>query len=296
MESHFRITIIGLGIIGGSAAYALKGFNNAEIIGFDTNDDVMRLAVERGAINESAKSVSDAINGSDLIIIATYPNSIPSIVSENKQFFKRGAVLCEFCGVKTKISAEIEAVLPDGVYYVGGHPMAGKEVDGFVNAEPDLYKNCGFIITPSQKSSEESVKMIYDMAEYIGASRIDVCVPKIHDELIAYTSDLMHIAASALCLDFDDRINLAYTAGAFRDCTRVALINPELWTELFMINGNNTVKQIDKYINSLTKLRNAISEKDDKSLFEMLKTVRNNKEDILKREPKRGLCYEDIER
>ncbi|MGN1092336.1 MAG: prephenate dehydrogenase dimerization domain-containing protein, partial [Monoglobaceae bacterium] len=86
-----------------------------------------------------------------------------------------------------------------------------------------------------------------------------------------------------------DRINLAYTAGAFRDCTRVALINPELWTELFMINGSNTVKEIDKYINSLTKMRNAISEKDEKSLYEMLKIVRNNKEDILKREPKKGI-------
>ena len=167
--------------------------------------------------------------------------------------------------------------------------MAGKEVDGFVNADPDLYKNCGFIITPSEKSSKDGIRLIYDMAEYMGATRIDVCVPKIHDELIAYTSDLMHIAASALCLDFDDRINLAYTAGAFRDCTRVAFINPELWTELFMINGSNTVKEIDKYINSLTKMRNAISEKDEKSLYEMLKIVRNNKEDILKREPKKGI-------
>lgn len=289
MESHFRISIIGLGIIGGSAAYALKGFNNAEVIGFDKSDDVMGMALERGAIDKAAKSVAEAIDGSDLIIIATYPNSIPRIVSENKAAFKKGAVLTEFCGVKTKISAEIEAVLPEGVGYVGGHPMAGKEVDGFVNAEPDLYKNCGFIITPSEKSSKDGIRLIYHMAEYMGASRIDVCVPKIHDELIAYTSDLMHIAASALCLDFDDRINLAYTAGAFRDCTRVALINPELWTELFMINGSNTVKEIDKYINSLTKMRNAISEKDEKSLYEMLKIVRNNKENILKREPKKGI-------
>lgn len=294
MESHFRIAIIGLGIIGGSAAYALNGFKNAEIVGFDLRSEVMEQALVKGAIHKAAKTAAEAIESSDLIIISTYPVSIPAIVSENKQFFKKGAVLCEFCGVKTQISAEIEAVLPEGVHYVGGHPMAGKEVDGFANAEPGLYKDCGFIITPSAKSSEESINLIYDMAEYMGATKIDVCISQIHDELIAYTSDLMHIASAALCLDFDDRVNPAYTAGAFRDCTRVALINPELWTELFLINGKNTVNEIDRYINSLTRLKKAIEEKDSTSLYEMLDTVRRNKEDILRRKPRRSLNYEDI--
>ncbi len=286
MESDFKISVIGLGIIGGSAAYALRGFKNACIVGYDKDIKTLDAALEKGAIDKAVGSTGEAIEEADLIIIATYPDSIVKIIEENKTSFKAGAVICDFCGVKTKLSREIKKVLPDGVDYVGGHPMAGKEVDGFQNAEKDLYKGCGFIITPIDSSKEKSVELVYQMARHLGAEKIALNTPKKHDEIIAYTSDLMHIAASGLCLDYNPDMNLAYTAGAFRDCTRIALINPTLWTELFLTNADNTVSEIDRYIKSLTKFRDAIADRDEKKLFDLLKTVHDNKVDILKMEPK----------
>lgn len=286
MESRFRISVIGLGIIGGSAAYALSGFKDAIITGYDKNPETIEAALKAGAIDIGADSCNDAIYGADLVIIATYPEGIIRIIEEGRDFFKKGAVICDFCGVKTKLSEGIKKALPSGVDYVGGHPMAGKEVDGFINAEKDLYKGCGFIITPIESSKKESIKLVYEMAKYMGAERIAENSPEKHDEIIAYTSDLMHIASSGICLDYNPDMNLAYTAGAFRDCTRIALINPELWTELFLTNADNTVSEIDRYISSLLKFKKAIEERDEKELYNLLKTVHDNKVKILNMEPK----------
>lgn len=277
MESDFKIAVIGLGIIGGSTAYALRGFRSGTVVGCDTNAETREMALNSGAVSETYENAGDAIENADLIVLATYPDGIVKTVAENKDRFKKGAVITDVCGVKTAISAEMAKALPDGVDYVGGHPMAGKEVDGFANASADMFEDCGFIITPIEGSRTESVELVREMAEYIGAARIAVAEPELHDSTIAYTSDLMHIAASALCLDFHENMSLAYTAGAFRDCTRIALINPQLWTELFMANAQNTVAEIDKFINSLSQLRDSIADGDEERLCGLLTRVRENK-------------------
>ena len=277
MESDFKIAVIGLGIIGGSTAYALRGFRSGTVVGCDTNAETREMALSSGAVSETYENAGDAIENADLIVLATYPDGIVKTVAENKDRFKKGAVITDVCGVKTAISAEMAKALPDGVDYVGGHPMAGKEVDGFANASADMFEDCGFIITPIEGSRTESVELVREMAEYIGAARIAVAEPELHDSTIAYTSDLMHIAASALCLDFHENMSLAYTAGAFRDCTRIALINPQLWTELFMANAQNTVAEIDKFINSLSQLRDSIADGDEERLCGLLTRVRENK-------------------
>ena len=277
MESDFKIAVIGLGIIGGSTAYALRGFRSGTVVGCDTNAETREMALSSGAVSETYENAGDAIENADLIVLATYPDGIVKTVAENKDRFKKGAVITDVCGVKTAISAEMAKALPDGVDYVGGHPMAGKEVDGFANASADMFEGCGFIITPIEGSRTESVELVREMAEYIGAARIAVAEPELHDSTIAYTSDLMHIAASALCLDFHENMSLAYTAGSFRDCTRIALINPQLWTELFMANAQNTVAEIDKFINSLSQLRDSIADGDEERLCGLLTRVRENK-------------------
>lgn len=282
-KTDFRIAVIGLGLIGGSMAYRLHGFKNAEIIGFDTDPVIRKNAAARGAADAAAPSAGDAIEGADLIIIATYPDSIAKIVEQNSDKFKKGAVITDICGVKSRISAEICAAVPQGVFYVGSHPMAGKEVEGFDNAEPTLFDGCGFIIVPTDKSDDKSCALIRSMAEHLGAARIAVSSPDEHDSIIAYTSDLMHISASALCLYFNEKMNLAYTAGAFRDCTRIALINPKLWTELFLENADHIVTELDRFSASLNKFRDAIANRSADRLFELLTRVRENKTDILNR-------------
>lgn len=282
-QTDFKIAIIGLGLIGGSMAYRLCGFNGGKVIGYDTNAAICKSAAERGAVADIAQNVGSAIDGADLVIIATYPDSVAKIVKQNSDKFKKGAVITDICGVKSRISKEICSAVPDGVFYVGSHPMAGKEVEGFDNAEPTLFDGCGFIIVPTEKSDDKSIELVSSMARHLGAARIAVNTPEEHDSIIAYTSDLMHISASALCLDFNENMNLAYTAGAFRDCTRIAMINPKLWTDLFLENAEHIVTEIDRFSASLNKFRDAIANGRADRLFDLLSTVRANKTDILKR-------------
>lgn len=282
-QTDFKIAIIGLGLIGGSMAYRLCGFNGGKVIGYDTNAAICKSAAERGAVTDIAQNVGSAIDGADLVIIATYPDSVAKIVKQNSDKFKKGAVITDICGVKSRISKEICSAVPDGVFYVGSHPMAGKEVEGFDNAEPTLFDGCGFIIVPTEKSDDKSIELVSSMARHLGAARLAVNTPEEHDSIIAYTSDLMHISASALCLDFNENMNLAYTAGAFRDCTRIAMINPKLWTELFLENAEHIVTEIDRFSASLNKFRDAIANGRADRLFDLLSTVRANKTDILKR-------------
>ena len=282
-QTDFKIAIIGLGLIGGSMAYRLCGFNGGKVIGYDTNAAICESAAECGAVTDIAQDVGGAIDGADLVIIATYPDSVSKIVEQNSDKFKKGAVITDICGVKSRISKEICAAVPDGVFYVGSHPMAGKEVEGFDNAEPTLFDGCGFIIVPTEKSDDKSIELVSSMARHLGAARLAVNTPEEHDSIIAYTSDLMHISASALCLNFNENMNLAYTAGAFRDCTRIAMINPKLWTELFLENAEHIVTEIDRFSASLNKFRDAIANGRADRLFDILSTVRANKTDILKR-------------
>lgn len=282
-QTDFKIAIIGLGLIGGSMAYRLCGFNGGKVIGYDTNAAICKSAAERGAVADIAQNVGSATDGADLVIIATYPDSVAKIVKQNSDKFKKGAVITDICGVKSRISKEICSAVPDGVFYVGSHPMAGKEVEGFDNAEPTLFDGCGFIIVPTEKSDDKSIELVSSMARHLGAARLAVNTPEEHDSIIAYTSDLMHISASALCLDFNENMNLAYTAGAFRDCTRIAMINPKLWTELFLENAEHIVTEIDRFSASLNKFRDAIANGRADRLFDILSTVRANKTDILKR-------------
>ena len=282
-QTDFKIAIIGLGLIGGSMAYRLCGFNGGKVIGYDPNAAICKSAAECGAVTDIAQDVGGAIDGADLVIIATYPDSVAKIVEQNSDKFKKGAVITDICGVKSRISKEICAAVPDGVFYVGSHPMAGKEVEGFDNAEPTLFDGCGFIIVPTEKSDDKSIELVSSMARHLGAARLAVNTPEEHDSIIAYTSDLMHISASALCLDFNENMNLAYTAGAFRDCTRIAMINPKLWTELFLENAEHIVTEIDRFSASLNKFRDAIANGRADRLFDILSTVRANKTDILKR-------------
>jgi len=279
----FRITIIGLGLIGGSLALALRGFNDAAITGVDINACTREEALACGAVDAVYEDASEAVKDADLIIMCVYPHHILNIIHDNKENFKKGAVLTDVCGAKTCLYQQITPLLPPDVDYLGIHPMAGKEVDGFANADKDLFRNTGLIITPLPGSKEKSIKLLQELAAYIGATYIATSDTANHDEIIAYTSDLMHIAAACLCIDFHPLMNRAFTAGAFRDCTRIANINPSLWTELLLSNGKQILPHLDKYIANLQKMRTAIKEHDERILYELLERAGNNKREMLQR-------------
>ncbi len=286
-ESTFKIAVIGLGIIGGSMAYALHGFNDAKIVGCDINPETRRKALASNAVDEVFKTPSPAIKDADLVILCVFPELIPKIIEENQTAFKQGAVITDVCGVKTKLSKDIARALPQDTVYVGGHPMAGKETDGFDSASPNLFDKCGYIITPTERSTLDAIKLVTDMAKHIGATRITTATPEEHDSIIAYTSDLMHISASALCLEYNNKMNLAYCAGAFRDCTRIANISPKLWSQLFIENKAFLLKELNSFISSLNRFKTAITDNDKSELEQLLATVKKNKLTMQAKEPEK---------
>lgn len=283
-ENNFQIAVIGLGIIGGSMAYALRGFRSSKIIGCDICEETREKAMKNKAVHSVTADPATAVKDADLVIICVYPDMIAPVIAQCAPHFKQGAVITDVCGVKTEVARQIQKVLPDDVDYVGGHPMAGKEVDGFTNASPELFWMTGFIVTPITTSKPDSIALVKEMAHYIGATRITENSPEEHDAIIAYTSDLMHISAAALCLDFHPKMNRAYTAGSFRDCTRIAQINPELWTEIFLQNKKNTLTEIDRFLGSIQKLRSTIESENREELKCLLSHVKENKETMQKRE------------
>ena len=278
----FKIGIIGLGLMGASLARALKGFRGAEIAGADTDAAVLEKARADGTVSRICGSAAEAVRGADLVILCVYAHHIPVIMRACADDFSPGAVISDICGVKGKLYRELAPLIPERADYVGIHPMAGKERDGFDNAAPDLYRGSGMIICPLPRTRPESVALMRELAEHIGSARIELSPLDKHDEIIAYTSDMMHISAAALCMDFHPDMTLAFTAGAFRDCTRVADINAPAWTELLMSNADNTIPVLDRYIRRLIELRDALSCGDDAALRGLLDLGGGNKRGMMK--------------
>ncbi len=281
-ETRFRITVVGLGLIGGSMAMALRGFKNAEIGGLDTNKETLESALASGAIDVAYTNGAEAAAASDLILLCMYPHHIIDFMRENAGAFRKGTIVGDVCGTKTHLYRQLEDLLPEGLEYIGIHPMAGKEVDGFVNADAGLFQNTGLIITPLGASGPSSLKLMQELAVQIGA-KSTVCEPELHDDIIAYTSDLMHLSATALCMDYHPQMNSFFTAGAFRDCTRIANINPALWSELFLMNDEFILPHLRTYIEYLERLEKGIKEKDKDELFRLLEQARVNKKEMLTR-------------
>lgn len=275
-----NIAVIGLGLMGASLAGALKGFRGARIIGADRRPEVCRQAEEAGLVDWARSDAGQAMAEAEVVIFCVYARSIPEIIRANLDRLRPGLVLADICGVKSRLYPALKELLPPSVEYIGLHPMAGKERDGFENADPAIYRNCGFIICPVEGTSGTTVQLMEDLARHIGAANISVASPERQDEIIAYTSGLMHIAAAGLCLDFHPQLNPAFTAGAFRDCTRVADINAGAWTELLMDNPA-TLDWLDRYLAELTRFRQALADSDEDALRGLLESAGANKRKML---------------
>lgn len=280
-----KIMIIGLGLIGGSLAMALKGFKGASITGYDLNKAVMEKAVKQNVLQEACGSMLQGVEDADLIILALPPHELPAAIREIKDQLKAGALVTDVCGIKKGLYRELAPLIPSRIDYIGIHPMAGKEIGGFDQAEAGLFKNCGFIMVPMEgnEASPSAWSLITEMADYLEVGKLRKADAAEHDDIIAYTSDLMHISASALCLDIPDQADQAFTGGSFRDCTRVGNSDPDLWTELLLHNGESVIGHLDDYIKRLGDFKDALEKKDDRTLFTLLNRGRENKKELLAR-------------
>jgi prephenate dehydrogenase len=279
----FQIGLVGLGMMGSSLAMALKGFRGARIVGSDVNELACRHAVASGWVTTASAHAEDAFAGTDLLIFCVYAHHIPPLLETYAALLKPGSVVSDICGVKSGLYTKLDALIPEGIDYIGIHPMAGKERDGFSNASPGLYQDTGLIIVPLPNTKTESISLMRDLAAHIGATHVALSPPDEHDAIIAYTSDLMHIAAAGLCMDYHPDITSAYTAGAYRDSTRVSDINADAWTELLMDNRINTCGFLDRYITNLLAVRRTLSKGDTERLRALLTKAGVNKREMLKK-------------
>jgi prephenate dehydrogenase len=265
-----RIAIIGLGLIGGSLARRLHGFRDAEVVAYNRTQEMLEVAKHDGAIDEGYATPGEAMEGADLIIMCLYPQLNIDFVRDNLDHIKPGAVITDVTGIKTYIIDEMEKILPDNVDFVGGHPMAGREVGGYQSSTDTLFNRASYIVTPTKKNKPESVALIRDMAEYIGCRCVMSTTPEEHDEIIAYTSQLMHVVAVALCDNPMIERSSSFSAGSLRDCTRVAVINAKMWSELFVENKDALSKRIREMQASLEKMAVAVENGDREELEKIM--------------------------
>ncbi len=265
----YNIAIVGLGLIGGSLAKALKGYPDAAIYGINHRKSVVDMAIADRVIANCGESDNEILEKSDMVILCLYPSLCVEFVKEHIDHFKKGALLTDVCGIKEKFVEDITKVIRPDMEFVGAHPMAGREVYGYVNSLPTLFKNCNFLITPTPDNTQNAIEQVEKLASYIGAKKIVRISPHDHDEMIAYTSQLMHVIAVALCDNKHIEIASNFSAGSLRDCTRVAVINEVLWSELFIENKDALCVLIDEMKASLEKIENAIKAED----YDTLKAI-----------------------
>ncbi len=263
------IAVIGLGLIGGSMALALKGFEDFEIVGVDVSEPTLRFAAEHGVGDRVTAEAGEVIPQADVTILCLHPRGITRFLEEYKNQFKPGSLVTDVCGIKTAIMAAAE-VLPPQVDFIGCHPMAGTEFSGIEHAFGEMFQKSHLILTPVEKSTQEHIALMERLAGYIGCKDVVRTTPKEHDAILAYTSQMMHIIAVSVCDDPMLFTCKGFEGSSFRGCTRVAALDVGLWTQLFSMNSPALLTALDRLEENLHAYREAIASGDTKLLSEKL--------------------------
>lgn len=284
------IAVVGLGLIGGSLAMALRGFEDYQIVGIARRQETVDYANAHRVGDVATMEVGEVIRRADVTWLCLPPQGILDFLAAHKDNFKPGSLVTDVCGVKTAIVAGAKC-LPPQVDFVGCHPMAGKEVSGIQHAEGTLFRNAHFIVTPQEGNTPEHLELMEKMGKYMGFRDIVTATPERHDAIIAYTSQVMHVMAVAVCDDPDLFACKGFEGGSFRDCTRVAALDVPLWTELFSLNAPALGKVIKTLEDNLRFYREAIESGDRERLAEKLKYSASRKRQMNLEGPPRGDSY-----
>lgn len=266
-----KILIVGLGLMGGSYAEALK--RSGFVVGAVTRSrESLDYALERGIV-DSGTTVPDAdyVGGFDILVFALYPHVFLKWIAENQQFIKPGALLTDVTGVKGPVVEEVQAVLRPDLEFVAAHPMAGREVYGVRNADSGIFKGANYIVTPTPANTESAIQEVEELGRVLGFARISRLSPEEHDEMIAFLSQLTHCIAVALMTCKDVTHMSAYTGDSFRDLTRIARINDEMWSELFALNRDALLPQIDVFMSCMESLREAVASGDIETMRRLMR-------------------------
>jgi prephenate dehydrogenase len=274
-----NIAIIGVGLIGGSLGAAFKKVSpSLRVTGYDQDIKTLTTAESLKVIDQSSPTLEAAVVGADVIFVATPVSAIVETVKKVVKVAKQQAIITDVGSTKAKIVTEIESFLPSHLSFVGGHPMAGSEKSGVKAADPDLFKNCHYILTPTQNTNSQAFQTLHSLLTDIGANVLAID-PQRHDQIVAIISHLPHLVAAALVnLAGKERTNhetlLLLAAGGFKDTTRIAAGNPRIWLDICLENKEAILKALNKLKDELERYSIAIKELNEIELKEKLEEAR----------------------
>ena len=276
-----EIIIVGLGLIGGSIAKALKQNTSHRVLGMDINEDVLLDACSCGAIDGKA-TVSD-LERADLVYLSIYPEEIVEFVRQYGSRLKPGCILTDTCGIKGEVCSAMERIAQEAecvpYEFVAGHPMAGKEQSGFYASDPSIFVGASYILVPG-KALPDAVDAVETLARQMGFGRVVRVTAQEHDRNIAYTSQVPHALACAYVLSPRCRQHQGFSAGSYRDVSRVANINAALWTRLFLDNRQCLVEELEELLGNLKLFRDAVEQADEKELEQLLSKAAQIKREV----------------
>ncbi len=271
-----KITVVGLGLIGGSLCKAIKKHTNHTVYGIDINKETLEMALSQNAID----AVTDDLSLADITIVSLYPITTIDYIKENASKFKKGSIVIDTCGIKKAIVDAVTPVLAENdVTFIGVHPMAGREFSGFEYSLDNLFDDASFIITPDKSVSQTKINLIEDFAYSIHFKKVVTATPEEHDQIIAFTSQLAHVVSNAYIKSPTHQKQLGFSAGSFQDLTRVAKLNETMWTPLFLLNKDPLCFEINYIIARLTEYRDAMQNNDAERLKALLRDGRILKEE-----------------
>ena len=261
-----NVLIVGLGLIGGSYARALKRLGY-RVLAIDRNAQAIEYALSHHVIDAGCtEPQADVLASADAVIFALYPSVFLEWIRANQHLLKSGAMLTDVTGVKSCIVYEIQSMLRPDLEFIAAHPMAGREVYGVENSDDRIFRDANYIVVPTDKNTEEGIAWCRELGQILGFSHICVLTPEEHDEMIGFVSQLTHCIAIALMTCSENRHLAEYTGDSFRDLTRIARINDVMWSELFLRNKEPLLRQMDMFMREFSEIRDMLEAEDGEGL------------------------------
>ena len=265
-----NIGVVGLGLIGGSLAKSAKKNTDHKVYGYDLDKEVINKAISEKSID--GELTEKRLVTCDYVFIPLYPEAVIEYVKKNAKNFKDDAVVIDCAGVKRSVCDECFKIAEENNFsFVGGHPMAGTQYSGFENSKDTMFYNAPFVLTPKENEDILTLANAREVIMALGFGRVSVMTAKKHDKLIAFTSQLAHIVSNAYVKSPSALERKGISAGSYKDLTRVAYLNENMWTELFLENKDNLVFELDFIIEELKKYSDAMKNNDPDTLRQLLK-------------------------
>ncbi len=270
-NADVKILIVGLGLLGGSYARALKK-KGYTVWAIEPRESALSYALKEGIVDRGEKWVDPSLlKRADLTVFALYPHVFLDWIQAHGTKFPKGAILTDVTGVKGSLVHKTQSVWAEGVEYIAAHPMAGKEVGGVENSDDAIFRGANYIVVPTEKNTPDAIKLCKELGAELGFETVSVLTPEKHDEMIAFLSQLTHCIAVSLMCAGDDTGLVRYTGDSFRDLTRIARIQEDMWSELFLLNKEALLSQMDRFEDAFRSLREAIETENTEAMKDMMR-------------------------